>query len=332
MVSLSNHAGVSAARGEQGGGPRFLRGGRRPAMMLLRAPAALDLQAMRLTLGISPCPNDTFIFDALVNGAIDAGELQLEVVHEDVQTLNEWAMAGRLDVSKVSYGVLPVIAGGYALLRSGGALGRGVGPLLVARPGLDAFRPETMRVAVPGRNTTAHLLFSLAYPQALHKEFRVFSDIEDAVLRGEVDAGVIIHEGRFTYAAKGLVKLLDLGEHWERRTGAPIPLGGIVARRTLERPVLRELERLVRASTEHALARRPFVSEYVRRHAQELDEAVMRQHIDLYVNDFSVDVGEPGRKAVETLLDVYRRVNPGSPPVRGDVFLQDAVGRDQRGG
>ncbi|WP_242333561.1 MULTISPECIES: 1,4-dihydroxy-6-naphthoate synthase [unclassified Anaeromyxobacter] len=276
---------------------------------------------MRLTLGISPCPNDTFIFDALVNGAIDTGELRLDVVHEDVQTLNEWARAGRLDVSKVSYGVVPAIAGDYALLRSGGALGRGVGPLLVARPGVDAFRPETMRVAVPGRDTTAHLLFSLAYPGAAHKQFRVFSDIEDAVLGGAVDAGVIIHEGRFTYAAKGLVKLLDLGEHWERQTGAPIPLGGIVARRTLDRDVLRALERLVRESTLRALARRPLVTEYVRRHAQEMDEAVMRQHIDLYVNDFSVDVGDAGRRAVETLLDVHARMNPASAGVRRDVFL-----------
>ncbi|WP_242342306.1 1,4-dihydroxy-6-naphthoate synthase [Anaeromyxobacter terrae] len=276
---------------------------------------------MRLTLGISPCPNDTFIFDALVNGGIDAGELRLEVVHEDVQTLNEWAMAGRLDVSKVSYGVVPAIAKDYALLRSGGALGRGVGPLLVARPGVGAFRPETMRVAVPGRDTTAHLLFSLAFPGAAHKQFRVFSEIEDAVLGGEVDAGVIIHEGRFTYAAKGLVKLLDLGEHWERETGAPIPLGGIVARRTLAPEVLRELERLVRASALHALARRPLVTEYVKRHAQEMDEAVMRQHIDLYVNDFSVDVGDAGRRAVETLLEVHARMNPGSVGARRDVFL-----------
>ncbi len=293
-------------------------------MMRPAAPVRLhsiDRHAMRLTLGISPCPNDTFIFDALVNGAIDTGELRLDVVHEDVQTLNEWARAGRLDVSKVSYGVVPAIAGDYALLRSGGALGRGVGPLLVARPGVDAFRPETMRVAVPGRDTTAHLLFSLAYPGAAHKQFRVFSDIEDAVLGGAVDAGVIIHEGRFTYAAKGLVKLLDLGEHWERQTGAPIPLGGIVARRTLDRDVLRALERLVRESTLHALARRPLVTEYVRRHAQEMDEAVMRQHIDLYVNDFSVDVGDAGGRAVETLLDVYARMNPASAGVRRDVFL-----------
>jgi 1,4-dihydroxy-6-naphthoate synthase len=177
-----------------------------------------------------------------------------------------------------------------------------------------------MRVAVPGRNTTAHLLFSLAYPAAAHKQFVVFSEIEDAVLGGTADAGVIIHEGRFTYAAKGLVKLLDLGEHWERVTASPIPLGGIVARRSLDAGMLRALDRLVRASVEEALARRPLVTDYVKRHAQEMDEAVMRQHIDLYVNDFSVDVGADGQRAVETLLEVYRRVNPGSPAVPASVF------------
>ena len=178
---------------------------------------------MKLTLGISPCPNDTFIFDALVNGAIDTGDLRFEVALEDVQTLNEWAMAGKLDVSKVSYGVLPEISPRYAVLSSGGALGRGVGPLLVSRRGLGPFRPDTMTVAIPGRQTTAHLLFSLAHPTAARKQFMVFSAIEEAVLSGAADAGVIIHEGRFTFADKGLAKLQDLGEYWERTTGGPDP-------------------------------------------------------------------------------------------------------------
>src|SRR5215208_486521 len=158
---------------------------------------------MKLTLGISPCPNDTFIFDALVNGALDAGTLRFDVFHEDVETLNEWAMEGRLDVTKVSYGVVPEISSRYVVLTAGGALGRGVGPLLVARPGRAPFDPRTMRVAIPGRHTTAHLLFSLAYPEAAHKEFVPFSAIEDAVLAGAVDAGVIIHESRFTYERRG---------------------------------------------------------------------------------------------------------------------------------
>jgi 1,4-dihydroxy-6-naphthoate synthase len=277
---------------------------------------------MKLTLGISPCPNDTFIFDALVNGPIDTGDLRLEVVLDDVQTLNEWARAGRLDVSKVSYGVLPAIARDYALLQSGGALGRGVGPLLVSRPGLGAFRPETMKVAIPGRDTTAHLLFSLAYPQAAHKSFHVFSAIEDAVLGGAVDAGVIIHEGRFTYEAKGLTRVRDLGEYWESTTGAPIPLGGIVARRALPVAVRRELDRLIRLSVEHALARRPAVSAWVREHAQEMDEAVMRRHIELYVNEFSVSLGDPGRRAVRTLLDVHARTHPGATAPGEAVFSE----------
>jgi 1,4-dihydroxy-6-naphthoate synthase len=177
-----------------------------------------------------------------------------------------------------------------------------------------------MSVAIPGRNTTAHLLFSLAYPAAARKRFILFSEIEEAVLGGAVDAGVIIHESRFTYQAKGLVKLIDLGEYWERQTRAPIPLGGIVARRSLGGALRDEVDRLIRASVEHAFARRPAISEYVKQHAQEMDEAVMRQHIDLYVNEHSIDLGEPGRRAVETLLDVYLQVNPGVEKVAGSVF------------
>jgi 1,4-dihydroxy-6-naphthoate synthase len=275
---------------------------------------------MPLTLGFSPCPNDTFIFDALVNGRIDTGGLRFEPILEDVQTLNRWALEGRLDVTKLSYGVLPLVVKDYVLLDSGGALGRGVGPLLVARPDRADFRPERATVAIPGEHTTAHLLFSLAYPEASRKRFMVFSEIEAAVQRGAVDAGVLIHEGRFTYQVKGLVKLLDLGEHWEAETGSPIPLGGIVARRSLGAQVAGEVERLVRASVERALAAYPLVTDYVKRHAQELDEAVMRQHIDLYVNDFSVGMGARGRSAVRKLLEVYARARPGVAPPE-DVFL-----------
>jgi 1,4-dihydroxy-6-naphthoate synthase len=267
---------------------------------------------MRLTLGISPCPNDTFIFDALVHGLVDLEGLDLEVFHEDVQTLNEWALEGRLDLSKISYGVLPRVAGRYALLEAGGALGLGVGPLLVARPGTDAFDPATMRVAIPGQDTTAHLLFSLAFPGAARKAFRLFSEIEAAVLSGEVEAGVIIHESRFTYAQRGLTRLLDLGEHWERVTGAPIPLGGIVARRTLDPALRARLDRLIQRSLAHAEARRPALSAYVRGHAQALDEAVMRQHVELYVNRFSHGLGEPGRRAVARLLEVWGAQHPGA--------------------
>lgn len=274
---------------------------------------------MLLTLGFSPCPNDTFIFDALVNGRLDTGGLRFEPVLEDVETLNRWALEGRLDVTKVSYGVLPLVAPRYALLRAGGALGRGVGPLLVARPDRP-FDPAAATVAIPGEHTTAHLLFSLAYPQAKRKRFLVFSAIERAVLSGEVDAGVLIHEGRFTYQAKGLARVADLGERWEAETGAPIPLGGIVARRGLGPETACAVDRLVRASAEQALAARPLITEYVRRHAQELDEEVMRRHVDLYVNDFSVDMGEGGRSAVRNLLAVHARLFPGAAPAAEDVF------------
>ena len=266
---------------------------------------------MTLTLGFSPCPNDTFIFDALVNGRLGTGVLRFEPLLEDVQTLNRWALEGRLDVSKVSYGVLPRILGRYALLESGGALGVGVGPLLVALPGKGPFDPATMTVAIPGEDTTAHLLFSLAFPGAAHKVFRVFSEIEGEVLAGRVDAGVLIHEGRFTHAAKGLHRLLDLGEHWESVTRSPIPLGGIVARRTLGPSVRAEVDRLIRRSLELANADRTHLSAYVRCHAQELDPDVMRQHVELYVNDYSLALGEAGHRAVETLLGVWARLHPG---------------------
>jgi 1,4-dihydroxy-6-naphthoate synthase len=276
---------------------------------------------MRLSLGFSPCPNDTFIFDALVNGALETGGLSFEPVLEDVQTLNEWALQGRLDLTKLSYGVLPRVLDRYLLLDAGGALGRGVGPLLVARPDRAGPLADDATVAIPGRDTTAHLLFALAHPRVTARRFMIFSGIEAAVLAGEVDAGVIIHESRFTYAARGLTRLEDLGEAWERRTGAPIPLGGIVARRSLPAEVVRAVDGLVRRSLEHAWARGPGLSDYVRRHARELDEAVMRQHVALYVNEFSRSLGEAGRRAVETFLDAWRGVNRDAPPPAGSLFL-----------
>lgn len=182
---------------------------------------------MTLTLGFSPCPNDTFIFDALVNKKIDTEGLTFEPVLEDVQTLNEWALQGRLDITKISYGVLPLLLERYLVLNAGGALGKGVGPLLITKQAGAANKAvDEMTIAIPGEHTTAHMLFSLAYPQAAKKKFMIFSAIEDAVLNGDVDAGVIIHENRFTYQQKGLHKLIDLGEYWERQTGNPIPLGG----------------------------------------------------------------------------------------------------------
>ncbi len=263
---------------------------------------------MTLTLGFSPCPNDTFIFDALVNNKIDTEGLDFDVRLEDVETLNQWALRGRLDVSKISYGVLPLVMDQYQLLDAGGALGKGVGPLLISKEQLSLTDIESATVAIPGERTTAHLLFSLAFPTARNKRFMIFSDIEDAVLSGKVDCGVIIHENRFTYRQKGLTKLLDLGEFWEKETGAPIPLGGIIFRRD-QLTLAAKVNRLIRTSLDHAFANYPTLPEYVRLHAREMDETVMRQHIDLYVNNFSRTLGKDGEIAVITLLRTFAHLH-----------------------
>lgn len=264
---------------------------------------------MRFTLGFSPCPNDTFIFDALVNKKIDTEGLDFEVFLEDVQTLNQWAMQGKLDISKISYGVLPLVLHQYRLLEAGGALGKGVGPLLISRQPKPIKDVNTSTIAIPGQQTTAHLLFSLAFPEAAQKEFMVFSDIEDAVLSGKVDCGVIIHENRFTYQQKGLTKLMDLGEFWEKETGAPIPLGGIVFREDLDPAMSKKVNALIRKSLEYSFKDYPALSDYVKVHAQEMDEHVMRQHIDLYVNNYSLSLGEDGEKAIQTLLATYSKIH-----------------------
>ena len=264
---------------------------------------------MEFTLGFSPCPKDTFIFDALVNGKIDTEGIALKVELEDVQSLNQWAMQGKLDISKISYGVLPLVMGGYELLDAGGALGKGVGPLLIAKKPVPVTEIDNCSIAIPGQQTTAHLLFSLAFPDAEKKKFMVFSDIEEAVLSGAVDCGVIIHENRFTYQRRGLVKLMDLGEFWEEKTGAPIPLGGIVMKRGFDTDLIRKVNRLIRKSLEYAFERYPELPEYVKGHAQEMDERVMRQHIDLYVNNYSLTLGADGQKAIRMLLETYERLH-----------------------
>jgi 1,4-dihydroxy-6-naphthoate synthase len=260
---------------------------------------------MTISLGFSPCPNDTFIFDAMVNGLIDTGGIAFNVVMEDVQTLNEWAMAGKLDCTKISYGVYPIVQEQYQLLESGGALGTGVGPLLIARKPINQEDIPNLRIAIPGKNTTAHLLFSMAFPQARHKEFLVFNTIEQAVLDGRVDAGVIIHENRFTYADKGLHKLIDLGEYWEKQLNCPIPLGGIVAKKTLPQNQVSQIDAMIKASIEYSWQQYPHLSDFIRLHSQEMNEEVMRQHINLYVNNYSLALGNKGHAAVNQLMATY---------------------------
>ena len=266
---------------------------------------------MELTLAFSPCPNDTFIFDALVNKKIDTEGLDFTVSLEDVQTLNQWAIQGRLDVSKISYGVLPLVLNNYKVLNSGGALGKGVGPMLIAKEAVKDLDNaiNNMQVAIPGVNTTAHILFSLAFPHAAQKQFVVFNQVEEAVLSGRVDAGVIIHENRFTYQDKGLVKLVDLGEYWERETGVPIPLGGIVIKKSFDVELQQKVDRLIRKSVEYAFENYPELTDYIRQHSQEMEEDVMRKHIDLYVNNYSIALGEDGKKAVAKLMEVYQQIH-----------------------
>lgn len=257
---------------------------------------------MELTLGFSPCPNDTFIFDSMVNNKIDTKGFTFKTHLEDVETLNKWALEGKLDITKLSYGIYPKIKDQYDLLNSGSALGRGCGPLLIAKRPIDQKDIKDCKIAIPGLNTTANLLFSIAFPEAKNKEIMIFSDIENAVLDGRVDVGVIIHENRFTYQQKGLVKIIDLGEFWESTTGSPIPLGGICIRKTLPAEVKQQVDQLIHDSLKESYKHYPTLSPYVTSHAQEMDESVMRQHIELYVNDFSLDLGEAGRAAVDRLM------------------------------
>lgn len=277
---------------------------------------------MKLTLGFSPCPNDTFIFDALVNKKIDTEGLEFDTVLEDVQTLNEWALQGKLDISKISYGVLPLLLDKYLVLNAGGALGKGVGPLLITKNADGEV--DNMTIAIPGEHTTAHMLFSLAYPRASKKKFMVFSAIEDAVLNGEVDAGVIIHENRFTYQQKGLNKLVDLGEYWEQQTGNPIPLGGIVMQKGFDTGLQQQVDRLIKTSLQYAFDRYPSITDYVKQHSQEMSETVMRQHIDLYVNNYSLQLGKEGKAAVQTFLDIYNRLK-NTTTQQQEIFLPDAT-------
>ncbi len=261
---------------------------------------------MKFTLGFSPCPNDTFIFDALVNKKIDTGDFDFDVMLEDVQTLNEWSLQGKLDFSKISYAVYPLVTEQYNLLKSGGALGKGIGPLLISKSVIENLESniENSSIAIPGKNTTANFLFTQAFPAAVNKQFMLFNEIENAVLNGQVDAGVIIHENRFTYQQKGLVKLMDLGEYWEQTTGYPIPLGGIVANKKIDPSIQNKVDHLIRKSLEHAFEHYPLITAYVKQHSQEMSEDVMRQHIDLYVNNYSLDLGDDGMRAVEKMMQV----------------------------
>lgn len=255
-----------------------------------------------LTLGFSPCPNDTFMFYPLVHGLVDTGGHSFNERLEDVETLNRLAIKGVLDVTKVSYAALGHIREEYALLRAGSALGRGCGPLLVAKEQLDPAELAGKTIAIPGRYTTAHLLMRLYNPDLVNFLEMPFHEIMDAVLTGRADAGVIIHESRFTYQGFGLHQLVDLGQWWEGETGLPIPLGGIVARRSLGAETIHSIEAALGAGVEYARANPAEAAHYIREHAQEMSEQVCAAHIGLYVNDFSQSLGSEGEQAITELL------------------------------
>jgi 1,4-dihydroxy-6-naphthoate synthase len=255
-----------------------------------------------LTLGYSPCPNDTFIFYPLVRGLIDSPGFSFSERLEDVETLNRLALNGELDISKISYHLLGFIRSDYCLLRSGGALGRGCGPLVVSRKYAGMEEIKGKRIAVPGRFTTACLLLRLFDPDLDNIVFLPFHEIMGAVARGEADAGVIIHESRFTFPDYGLTRLLDLGDWWEKETGHPIPLGGIVAKRSLGVETVATLEQMLRLSVDYAFAHPDAANAYIRSHSQEMSDEVCAAHIGLYVNSFSRDLGKDGEAAVMTLL------------------------------
>jgi 1,4-dihydroxy-6-naphthoate synthase len=273
----------------------------------------------KLTLGFSPCPNDTFIFDALVNGRIDLGDIELEVVLADVEELNRMALQGKLDITKISYNAFSHVHFRYQLLNAGSALGNKCGPLLIAKKALSQSELKDAVIAIPGKNTTANFLMSYAYSDTQNKKEFHFSDVENAVLNEEVDAGVIIHENRFTYQDKGLVEIADLGEVWEQQTGFPIPLGGIAIHRRLKPTLRKQFDDLLQQSVQFAFDNPSASSEYVKCHAQEMDEAVMRAHINLYVNQYSINLGENGKAAIAKMFEVGQQF--GMPVVEDSVFV-----------
>ncbi|MCB9316902.1 MAG: 1,4-dihydroxy-6-naphthoate synthase [Lewinellaceae bacterium] len=257
-----------------------------------------------LNLCFSPCPNDTFIFDAMIHGKVDTEGLAFDVVLDDVEALNRRAFAGQADITKLSYHAFAYLTDKFDLLDAGSALGTNCGPLLIAREPITEATLQDGPIAIPGKMTTANFLLSLAYPEARNKPEYLFSDIEDAVERGEVVAGLIIHENRFTYQKRGLVKLLDLGEYWETITGMPIPLGGIVVRKDLPKDVKQTINRVLRRSVDYAKAHPELVMPYVRQHAQAMEDAVMQAHIDLYVTDYTADLGAKGRETVQQMFQL----------------------------
>lgn len=261
----------------------------------------------KLTIGFSPCPNDTFIFDAMVHGKIDTEELTFDVYLGDVEDLNQKAFNNELDISKISYHAYGYLTNNYVLLQSGSALGKGCGPILVKSSNVESLTLDNAKIAIPGKYTTANFLLSIAHPEATHKVEMLFSDIENAVLTNEVDAGLIIHENRFTYQDKGLEKIIDLGEYWEQTTGALIPLGGIIIKRNLPDATIQKVNRVLKKSIEYAFQHPESPLPYMKKHAQEMNETVMKKHVELYVNKYSLDLGVEGKDAITQMFNLAQQ-------------------------
>jgi len=263
---------------------------------------------MKLSLGFSPCPNDTFIFDAMVHNKIDTEGLEFDVILGDVEELNTKAFNNQLNITKLSYHAYAYLTKHYVLLDAGSALGNNCGPLLIGKEKTPFEEVNNTSIAIPGKYTTANFLLSLAFPNAKNKKETLFSDIENDVIRNRADLGLIIHENRFTYHERGLKKIIDLGEYWENKTKLPIPLGGIVVQRSLPLEIQQKVNRVMRRSVEYALANPEQTLDYVKPHAQEMETSVMMKHIGLYVNDYTVDLGEKGKAAVKHLFDTGKEL------------------------
>lgn len=275
---------------------------------------------MNLSLGFSSCPNDTFIFDALLHGKISTANLQFTPTIADVEQLNKAAFAGIPDVTKLSFHAYAYVADQYQILDAGSALGFNNGPLVIAPNHLNANEIPSARIAIPGKYTTANLLFSIAFPLAKNKKEVLFSDIEKELLSGECDAGLIIHETRFTFQQHGFIELVDLGQYWQTRFNSPIPLGAIVVKRSLPHLIKMEIANAVAQSVQYAFNYPDSSKDFISQHAQELEESVVRQHINLYVNNYTKSLGNEGRAAIELLYREAAQIGV-IQPVRTDIFL-----------
>ena len=305
---------------------------------------------MKLSLGFSPCPNDTFIFDAMIHQKIDTEGLSFDVVFDDVETLNQKAFSAELDITKLSYHAYAYLTEQYVLLHAGSALGFGVGPLLICnnedyisadlvadlQPPTSDLRPHTsylipptsdlqpptpnLRIGIPGKYTTANFLLSLALPEAKNKIEMKFFEIESALLNHQIDMGVIIHENRFTYQEKGLKKIIDLGQFWEDLTQGPIPLGGIMVKRELPENIKQKVNRIIKRSVQYAFDHPESGMDFICSLSQEMSKEVINKHIELYVNKFSIDLGEVGRNAVQTFFEQAHKLGI-IPETKQNLFL-----------